>query len=261
MLRRTLFFYAFGAIILISSGSFALPSIRYGFEVGANYSNIVRKVNYTYPWVTYSNWDWSLWRPQVSAGFFMELPVSRYLAMKPALRFVRYGTRIEGLETSEYFYENGQLQSRTNSTGNFILFLDYLSLPVHLKIQPPSVSGIYMIAGLDLGYLLSAHQIISAVTTSEWNPPPGVIEFASYQTVNVDGVDLEITNQLDRFNLSAGAGLGYQVPLGKHSAQIELRYTQGLTKINNKNNAYMDPDNPQQYWKTRGLELAVDLLW
>ena len=83
--------------------------------------------------------------------------------------------------------------------------VDYLVLDIFVKIQSKS-KRLYFSSGLEFGYGLSL-------------------------VVENELEEVDISDELNKWNLSAVFGIGYKVPIKKSSLYFELRYSQGLVNM------------------------------
>ena len=83
--------------------------------------------------------------------------------------------------------------------------VDYLFLDIFVKIQSKS-KRLYFSSGLEFGYGLSL-------------------------VVENELEEVDISDELNKWNLSAVFGIGYKVPIKKSSLYFELRYSQGLVNV------------------------------
>lgn len=83
--------------------------------------------------------------------------------------------------------------------------VDYLILDIFIKIQSKS-KRLYFSSGLEFGYGLSL-------------------------VVENELEEVDISDELNKWNLAAVFGIGYKVPIKKSSLYFELRYSQGLVNM------------------------------
>jgi len=83
--------------------------------------------------------------------------------------------------------------------------VQYLILDVLVKIQSKS-KRLYFSSGLEFGYGLS----LKAANELE---------------------EIDITDELNKWNISAVFGIGYKIPIKRSGLYFELRYTQGLVNM------------------------------
>ena len=83
--------------------------------------------------------------------------------------------------------------------------VDYLVLDIFVKIQSKS-KRLYFSSGLEFGYGLSL-------------------------VVENELEEVDISDELNKWNLSAVFGIGYKVPIKKSSLYFQLRYSQGLVNV------------------------------
>ncbi len=83
--------------------------------------------------------------------------------------------------------------------------VDYMILDVFVKIQSKS-KRLYFSSGLEFGYGLS----LKAANDFE---------------------EIDITKELNKWNISAVFGIGYKIPMKRSGLYFELRYAQGLVNM------------------------------
>ena len=105
---------------------------------------------------------------------------------------------------------------------------EYLLLPIYIKIQSKS-KRLYFSSGFEFGYGLSL------VVKNE-----------------IDEVD--ITNELNKWNVSMVFGIGYKIPIKRSGLYFELRYSQGLVNLT-KADPQEDDNIPRV--KISGLKLVT----
>ncbi len=107
--------------------------------------------------------------------------------------------------------------------------IDALVLPVLINIISDN-KRFYFSSGLEFGY-----QLQSTASTSSDN--------------------IDISEELNKFNLSVNFGLSYLIPIGKTFLFIEARYSQGLINLTNSQNE----DSFVPRVKTSGLKLRLGI--
>ncbi|MGD9328222.1 MAG: porin family protein [Cyclobacteriaceae bacterium] len=106
--------------------------------------------------------------------------------------------------------------------------VDYLFLDVFVKIQSKS-KRLYFSSGLEFGYGLSL--------------------IAENELQEVD-----ITDELNKWNMSLIFGIGYKIPIKRSGLYFELRYSQGLVNMT-KADPEVDDDIPRV--KLSGLKIVT----
>ena len=106
--------------------------------------------------------------------------------------------------------------------------VDYLILDIFIKIQSKS-KRLYFSSGLEFGYGLSL------VADNELE-------------------EVDLTDELNKWNISAVFGMGYKIPIKRSSLYFELRYTQGL--VNMTKDDPVDEDNIPRV-KLSGLKIVT----
>jgi hypothetical protein len=137
-------------------------------------------------------------------GFILGITIDAHINDIISLSFqpgiVSSGSRIQVPDTIQDEYKDSVTVS-----------IRYFRLPVYVKIQSKS-KRLYFYSGLGFGYGLS----LKADNEIE---------------------EVDISDELKKFNLSLDFGLGYKIPIKKSGLYFELRYSQGLLNVANP-----DPD-------------------
>lgn len=155
-------------------------------------------------------------RIDVSGGVTALIGVADRFGIVTGLRYSGLGTHID-VTTIE---GDGQVETHQH----------YLVVPAWLRYDTPGENGIFLQAGAEVGYLLSA----SISTELPFQPE----------------LDEEVTGDLERTNVSLGGGFGVRQPLGDRSLEFTLRYSRGLTGVAKEERWFSD-------WKTRELHLSL----
>ena len=159
-----------------------------------------------------------------SFGVFVDIGIKQRLYFETGLRYVRYG--------------NTALYRPPNSSLNFIdsgqIYQDYLSVPLMLKLFMRWPRNFYIAAGPEIGVLLRARFL--GDYPGVWNEP------------NVD-----FSNELDGYNLSVNAGLGYEFGVRDHFSYIGFQSSFGLTETS-KNGGDLQ-------WRTLELKLSIGFIY
>lgn len=104
--------------------------------------------------------------------------------------------------------------------------VNYFLLPIFVKIQSKS-KRLYFSAGFEFGYGLS----LKADNEIE---------------------EIDITDELNKWNVSAAFGIGYRVPIKRSGLYFELRYVQGLVNL-----AKPEEDDSLPRVKLSGLKILT----
>jgi hypothetical protein len=194
--------------------SVARAELRPGLDVG--------------PSVVWTAYDEKLpiWRTgdriDVSGGITAELDLGTRFGLVSGIRYAGLGTHID-LET-------------TDGSGDLDLHQRYLVVPLWLRFDAPSLGGVFLQAGPEVGYLLSASMEVE-------EPLPGGQVSERKETV---------TGELKRSNLSLSGGIGMRRSLGTRSLEFVVRYSRGMVDVAEDEEWFSN-------WKTRELNLALGL--
>jgi len=210
------------------------PGGRLAVELGLNYST------FDYHQELFYIWEDVNWRTVYSGGLYCELPITPKLSVAPGLRFLQYGDRVE------VDYMESDQTVVTSWSGHFDMTQNYLALPVRIRIYPTVGRNIYLIGGPEFGYLLSAHAKNKLIINETFISDTSIVTY--------DNAKQEITDDLNRFHLSIGAGIGYRIPIGIHAGLTEIRYSRGLL-------GSAKPDRWFSDWKVQGFEFLVGFIW
>lgn len=137
-------------------------------------------------------------------GFILGITIDTHindiisLSIQPGI--INTGSRIQVPDTIQNEYKD-----------SVSISVSYFRLPVYVKIQSKS-KRLYFFSGLNFGYGLSLK-------------------------VDNDIEEVDISDELKKFNMSLDFGIGYRIPIKKSGLYFELRYSQGLLNVANP-----DPD-------------------
>jgi hypothetical protein len=194
-----------------------------------------------------------VYRPSWSVGVTMAAPLPARLSLETGVRYVEYGDRL-----------NLQLEAPgLTATSSSHQVWRTLAVPALLEYHLAAPAGLFVGAGPQVSYLLAVwHK--DAFTITETSPPgPSPAAAKSVAGGRAPAAPLasifeglpnpnDATSYYRRWDVAACGEIGYEFPLGGHSADVRLRYTRGLTDI-----AKSDLLNRQ----TRGLEALVGARW
>ena len=190
-------------VLLISTASFA-QRIHYGVGAGvSSYSisgdaaaNLDKVLNFTNGIVST--------RPVTGfyGGGFVNIAVANNLSVEPGLYYSTKGYAITGSYTVKGF-------DILSANATAALHSSYIEMPLLLKVN---FKALQVFAGPQLSYLTSAKVVTSA----------GVAGINLYQG------NIDVTNQLNRWDAAITAGIGYQFTNG---IRLTALYDRGLSKI------------------------------
>lgn len=129
--------------------------------------------------------------------------------------------------------------------GEIDMTLDYLTLPVMVRYKPARNAGIFLFAGPEFGYLMSAKQ------------KSVIREIRNESDVSViENGEEDVTDTLKSVNLSGIAGVGQQRKVGSHLVSAQLRYNYGFVGV---------VDDPVEaavtQFQTRAFEFILGFAW
>lgn len=132
-----------------------------------------------------------------NAGAFVNIPVATNFSVQPELLYSNYGSKSD--------WRNPLNDDRISSAAH----LDYLAVPVMLQYN--LIPNLYVEAGPEFGFLLSAKNKLKNETTGD--------------TITESG---DYKDNLNSFNVGLGLGAGYYFT---PNFGITARYIAGLTDI------------------------------
>lgn len=216
MRPRTLTRFAGFVLLVALSTAPARAGVHFGLEAGLNESKATLTSEFGLPDPAYR----SAW----SAGLTLDVPLAPKLSIATGLRYLEYGERVTASIVS---FTGGARFERH-------LVWRYLAVPAQLRVHPFSVPGLYVAAGPEAGYLLSAwHQDQIRVGSGIFQPPMAVRAARPQGQIFEDlgTFFADPHGAYSRWNLALAGALGCELPLAGHSARIEARYTHGLVDI------------------------------
>lgn len=131
----------------------------------------------------------------ISGGIIADFTLTQDVVLSIQPRYLQKGSSVA--------YDIGEYELRDSLTAT----LNYFSLPVMLKINSLN-NRVFFSSGLDFGYLMST----------------------SVDNI-VDGSTKDISNLVQKFDLSATLGFGVNFPIGSPTISLELRYMQSLLNL------------------------------
>ena len=194
-------------------------SMKFGIELGGSFTNL----EYT------ENFDF--WHPEITNSLnlmvFSELNYSKNFLQQFGIRYVQQGSHIK----YEDFHNFGG--HSVHVKGNHDLKQNYISIPLRV-IYNFGGQSFFAFAGPEFSYLIS-----SSYDHIQESPDP---ESNTYSE--------DITDDLNRVNISMGIGLGLSFPLLSQNFYILTQYSHGLTGNAKEDRWAFD-------WKTREFSISV----
>jgi len=127
-------------------------------------------------------------------GASVDIPISDLISLSIQPGYIKNGSKIQVPDTVENEYKD-----------SISFDINYLQLPIYIKIQSKS-KRLYFSSGLEILYGLS----LKAENELQ---------------------EIDITQEMNRLNLSLAFGLGYKIPIRKSILYFEVRYAQGLINV------------------------------
>ncbi len=212
-------------IILIFVLSISITSIlnaqsmKFGVELGGSFTNL----EYT------DTFDF--WHPEITSSInmmvFTEFNYSTSFLQQFGIRYVQQGSHIK----YEDFISFGDQSIHVKGYHN--LSQNYISVPLRV-IYNFDGKSFFAFVGPEFGYLVSATYDHHQVT-----PDPEIYTYSE-----------NITDDLNRLNISMAVGLGYSFTLLNQNFYILTQYLHGLTGNTKEDRWGFD-------WKTRELSISV----
>lgn len=149
------------------------------------------------------------------------------------LRYSRLGNEVEidGVRTATEPYGNGIEATST-------LRLHYLGIPLLGRWRMRGDAAPFLFGGTEVAYLLEG--------SGKYELEP------SFETGGIGEGEFDITDRLERLNLTAIVGAGVDVRVGEHAFDISIRYAHGL--IDTADSSVVD-------WTTREVAAVVGFRW
>jgi len=127
-------------------------------------------------------------------GLSIDAQISDLISMSIQPGFASTGSRIQVPDTISNEWKD-----------SVTIGVKYFLLPIYVKIQSKS-KRLYFSSGLEFGYGLSL-------------------------TASNENEEVDITDELNKWNLSMVFGIGYKIPIKRSGLYFELRYAQGLVNM------------------------------
>jgi hypothetical protein len=214
-------------LIVISFCSPGYSQVKFGFRGGLNLANVSEDLGGTeaidfdgVPIVVDINQSN---RTTFNVGGLVEFRLSPMFALQVNALYNQKGMKLEGDFNTEIVEQGIPISIRGSVVES--INLTYLSFPVLAKVEfGQSNIKPYIIAGPEIGFLLSATNIAESTAEGE----------AMGQTVGPFTVEQEedIKDSFETFELALNFGVGLMIPLGNVDIFADAQYSLGLTKIN-----------------------------
>jgi len=192
------------------------PIYRIGGKLGANASQ-PNVVSYVPANDGASKYMYSI---GFQASVTADVPLTEKLTLNPELAFVLKNFDYEN--TSTYTEQISQQPRKFTTTGKERQA--WVSLPVMVQYRiAKNKFNPYLALGLSADYLLSC--------TNEFRR-------TKEQATSLEQQSIDIALERNKFNVSAVAAVGAKLKVSGGFVMTELRYTYGITKVNDKENIY-----------------------
>lgn len=198
-------------VFIVWSGDARAQSVHTGIELQANHTRLVYE---SVP----DAWDTG-GRIFLAGRVFVDVPLTPFLSLQPAVRYARIGNRVGFTEFD-------------GSDAEFRITQEYIGLPVLVEARPLR-GAVFVSAGVDLAYLLTG-------TMDNENAGPDF--------------EPDVTETMNRINVSALLGLGRDVRVDRHRLHIRAQYARGLTAVAAEQS---DSGGWLYNWRTRELGVAL----
>jgi hypothetical protein len=212
---------------IIAGTALAQPQLRPGVEVGYGYSLL----EFDYepePW-TFEG------RFVFSGGAFVEVMLYEKFRLVPGIRYVRYGNLID---------VNTGPDPVSQLIGEIEFTQNYLAFPILAKFKPVKRAGFFIVAGPEIGFLVSASR-------------KSLIREIVNQTQSVVAIDedADIKDHMKSINVSGIIGAGQQRLFRGHVVTAQIRLNYGATSTTKKD------DELFFTWDTRLIEFLLGVAW
>ncbi len=150
-------------------------------------------------------------------GLSADIPFNDIVSMSIQPGYISTGSKLQVPDTI-----------RNEWKDSLTFGVEYMILNIYVKIQSKA-KRLYFLSGLGFGYGLSL-------------------------TAENELEEVDITSELNKWNMAAVFGIGYKIPIKRSGLYFELRYAQGLVNI-------AKPDPEEDYYiprvKLSGLSLVI----
>ncbi|MGD9489470.1 MAG: porin family protein [Calditrichaceae bacterium] len=205
----------FIAIILLLAGISNAQSYKKGLSFGLNstYYEYDRTPEY---------WNKSN-RNLFNASIFLEFLINSKLSVRPSLRFAQLGNHVDFDDEI----------SPILTVKSFEITQTYLTIPLDFKYLILQQPGIYLLSGIEVGYLIKTDAKTFFIDNSE--------------------KDEDITSNINRVNFNVSIGAGFELKqINEKIVFFELKYSYGITEVSKESEWLYN-------WKTRELCFNVGL--
>lgn len=183
---------------------------------------------------TLANGEFDIYKTKVgfTGGFEMEYGVNKWLGASAGLVYSQQGAKVDG--TLSMLYNEDQYMYYTITKMNGKLKCDYLNIPVMANFYIPSIKGLAIKAGVQLGILVNDQSSLETITVVNR-------ELQSSVVLSDDGYPIVTSQNTTQSDICKSVDFGIPVGLSYEYKNITLdaRYYFGLTKIDKTEN----PDN------------------
>jgi hypothetical protein len=168
-----------------------------------------------------------------TGGFEMEYGVNKWLGASAGFVYSQQGAKVDG--TLSMLYNEDQYMYYTITKMNGKLKCDYLNIPVMANIYIPSIKGLAIKAGVQLGILVNDQISLETITVVDRELQSSVV------ISDNDGYPIVTSQNTTQSDICKSVDFGIPVGLSYEYKNITLdaRYYFGLTKIDKTEN----PDN------------------
>ncbi len=176
----------------------------------------------------------------MTGGAELECGVNPWLGLSLGLMYSEQGAKIDGTVDGLFTDENGDRWA-THSKMDGKLKCSYLNLPLMAHVYIPSLKGLSIEAGVQVG-LVTSDRMTMEVLTSMWN-----LDYFIQSSVRADINPVRATGYIaDMSDVTKSVDFG--IPLGLSyeykNIVLDARYYFGLTKIDKTEN----PDNARNQY-------------
>jgi Outer membrane protein beta-barrel domain len=211
---------------LTSITTISLSQTRFGFRGGLNLANISEDLGGT-EMVDFEGTSLPLKlaqsnRTSYNIGGFIEFQLSPLFALQINAIYNQKGTKTKG-DLNGLITEQGiPVNVKVNVQEN--IKLTYLSFPILAKLAFGTKIKPYLIAGPEIGFLISAKD--NAIATSEAEAMGTKVGPYTVEQEN------DMKGSMESFDLAINFGAGLEIPLGMIEIFVDAQYSLGLTKVN-----------------------------
>jgi hypothetical protein len=219
------------ALILLSFlllTGIAQAQISIGVRAGANLANVSLS----------DTTDLEIGEPKTRIGSILgavlEMGITEKLAIQAEPSFIQKGWRVK--ESTELLGQSFKID------GNYTF--NYIDVPILAKLRfNGENTGLYAFAGPTFGYMISGKYKLTT-------------EFAGQKETEEEKLDFDEEEGINRFDVGATLGAGFQLNLGGGRLFFDARYNLGLSNI-------ADEDEVEDEFtiRNKGIGLSVGYLY